>query len=243
MHPLQSALVSNLYFISQLLFRRYGGNFLVQLLGRWQVRRRCWELICWAVSVARSCLVALLGRAGGRMMVRGRCGRSAVRFGAQGEAVMVWHPACLASQTASRVVCLLPLPSTRQADEFSGQMNPVGGLVYYISAPESLAAAAANPLHTLFYVAFMLGSEYAGQRVQRSVGYCKIATRCAARSNPLEGLQASFPFVGPAVIPRPAGPPPLPQSAPCSPSPGLRFLASPPTMLPSSCATSSTSWR
>ena len=37
---LQSALVSNLYFISQLLFRRYGGNILVQLLGRWQVRRR-----------------------------------------------------------------------------------------------------------------------------------------------------------------------------------------------------------
>ena len=41
-------------------------------------------------------------------------------------------------------------------------MNPVGGLVYYISAPESLAAAAANPLHTLFYVAFMLGSEWGG---------------------------------------------------------------------------------
>lgn len=33
---LQSALVSNLYFISQLLYKRYGGNFLVQLLGRWQ---------------------------------------------------------------------------------------------------------------------------------------------------------------------------------------------------------------
>ena len=33
---LQSALVSNLYFISQLLFKRYGGNFFVQLLGRWQ---------------------------------------------------------------------------------------------------------------------------------------------------------------------------------------------------------------
>ena len=29
--------MSNLYFISQLLFRRYGGNILVQLLGRWQV--------------------------------------------------------------------------------------------------------------------------------------------------------------------------------------------------------------
>jgi protein transport protein SEC61 subunit alpha len=33
---LYSALVSNMYFISQLLYKRYGGNFLVQLLGRWQ---------------------------------------------------------------------------------------------------------------------------------------------------------------------------------------------------------------
>ncbi|KAI3432669.1 hypothetical protein D9Q98_004213 [Chlorella vulgaris] len=79
MYRLQSALVSNLYFISQLLFKRYGGNILVQLLGRWS------------------------------------------------------------------------------ADEYNGQMNPVGGLVYYISPPQSLAAAAANPVHTLFYVAFMLG--------------------------------------------------------------------------------------
>lgn len=77
---LQSALVSNLYFVSQLLFRRYGGNLLVQLLGRWQ------------------------------------------------------------------------------ADEFSGQMNPVGGLVYYISPPRSLSDAAANPVHTLFYTAFMLAA-------------------------------------------------------------------------------------
>ena len=77
--------MSNLYFISQLLFRRYGGNILVQLLGRWS------------------------------------------------------------------------------ADEFNGQMSPVGGLVYYISPPESLANAAANPVHTLFYVAFMLGSECASQ--------------------------------------------------------------------------------
>ena len=37
---LQSALVSNLYFISQLLFKRYGNNILVQLLGRWQVDPR-----------------------------------------------------------------------------------------------------------------------------------------------------------------------------------------------------------
>lgn len=33
---LQSALVSNLYFISQLLYRKYGGFFLVRLLGVWQ---------------------------------------------------------------------------------------------------------------------------------------------------------------------------------------------------------------
>ena len=32
---LQSALVSNLYFISQLLFKRYGANILVRLLGVW----------------------------------------------------------------------------------------------------------------------------------------------------------------------------------------------------------------
>ena len=30
---LYSALVSNMYFISQLLYKRYGGNFLVRLLG------------------------------------------------------------------------------------------------------------------------------------------------------------------------------------------------------------------
>ena len=33
---LQSALVSNLYFLSQLLYKRFGGNFLVRLLGRWE---------------------------------------------------------------------------------------------------------------------------------------------------------------------------------------------------------------
>ncbi|XP_065866871.1 uncharacterized protein [Euphorbia lathyris] len=33
---LQSALVSNLYFISQLLYRKYGGNFFVNLLGKWK---------------------------------------------------------------------------------------------------------------------------------------------------------------------------------------------------------------
>lgn len=33
---LQTALVSNLYFLSQLLYKSYGGNVLVRLLGKWQ---------------------------------------------------------------------------------------------------------------------------------------------------------------------------------------------------------------
>ena len=45
-----------------------------------------------------------------------------------------------------------------QEVDMSGQMHPVGGLVYYISAPHSLAQVAANPLHALVYVAFMLGA-------------------------------------------------------------------------------------
>mmetsp|Transcript_7309 Transcript_7309/g.9885 ORF Transcript_7309/g.9885 Transcript_7309/m.9885 type:complete len:471 (+) Transcript_7309:277-1689(+) len=77
---LQSALVSNLYFISQLLFKRYGNNILVQLLGR------------WAEAEYSS----------------------------------------------------------------SGQLIPVGGLVYYLSPPTSLSDVAANPLHAVFYLAFML---------------------------------------------------------------------------------------
>ncbi|GAX75448.1 hypothetical protein CEUSTIGMA_g2892.t1 [Chlamydomonas eustigma] len=77
---LQSALVSNLYFISQLLYKRYGGNFIVQLLGRWQ------------------------------------------------------------------------------AVDQSGSMVPVGGLVYYISPPHSLMEVAANPLHAIFYIVFMLSA-------------------------------------------------------------------------------------
>jgi len=77
---LQSALVSNLYFISQLLHRRFSGNFIVQLLGRWK------------------------------------------------------------------------------ESEFSGQLRPVGGLVYYVSPPTSLTDVAQNPLHAIFYVVFMLSA-------------------------------------------------------------------------------------
>eukprot|EP00245_Coleochaete_scutata_P006012 TRINITY_DN20118_c0_g1_i1.p1 TRINITY_DN20118_c0_g1~~TRINITY_DN20118_c0_g1_i1.p1 ORF type:complete len:476 (+),score=88.36 TRINITY_DN20118_c0_g1_i1:197-1624(+) len=76
---LQSALVSNLYFISQLLYRNYGGLFLVQLLGKWQ-----------------------------------------------------------------------------ETEYSHGQLKPVGGLVYYLTPPSSLAGIFAQPFHALFYLTFML---------------------------------------------------------------------------------------
>ena len=79
---LQSALVSNLFFISQLLYKRFAANGLVRLLGRWQ---------------------------------------EASAFGGQ-----------------------------------PGQFIPVGGLVYYLNPPHSLAEVAANPLHAVVYLAFML---------------------------------------------------------------------------------------
>lgn len=37
-------------------------------------------------------------------------------------------------------------------------MHPVGGLVYYISPPNSMFEVAANPLHAVFYVVFMLSA-------------------------------------------------------------------------------------
>ena len=40
-----------------------------------------------------------------------------------------------------------PWPSALpQADEYSGQMTPVGGLIFYLSPPGSLSEAAANPV-------------------------------------------------------------------------------------------------
>ena len=45
-----------------------------------------------------------------------------------------------------------------QEREYSGQMFPEGGLVYYISPPTSLTEVAANPLHAIFYVTFMLSA-------------------------------------------------------------------------------------
>ena len=37
-------------------------------------------------------------------------------------------------------------------------MIPVGGLVFYISPPHSLMEVAANPLHAIFYIIFMLSA-------------------------------------------------------------------------------------
>jgi len=75
---LQSALVSNVYFFSQLLYKRFKSNMLVNLLGQWQ------EV------------------------------------------------------------------------EASGQSIPVGGIVYYISPLHSFADIWEDPIHAVFYVAFVI---------------------------------------------------------------------------------------
>merc|ERR1712151_178838 len=75
---LQTALVSNLYFFSQLTYKRFKSNMLVNLLGQWQ------EV------------------------------------------------------------------------EWIGQSIPVGGIVYYISPPNSFADIWEDPIHAMFYVAFVL---------------------------------------------------------------------------------------
>eukprot|EP00760_Papus_ankaliazontas_P035732 PhM_4_TR7993/c1_g1_i1/m.86227/K10956/SEC61A; protein transport protein SEC61 subunit alpha len=77
---LQAALVSNLYFFSQILHKRFSTNFFVNMLGRWE------------------------------------------------------------------------------EPEYSptGQSIPVGGLAYYVSAPQSFGEMFADPFHAIFYVSFVL---------------------------------------------------------------------------------------
>lgn len=77
---LQTALVSNLYFLSQILWRRFPTNILINLIGRWRE-------------------------------VEGGMGT---------------------------------------------QTYPVGGLVYYLSPPTSLSEIAADPVHAVVYIAFIL---------------------------------------------------------------------------------------
>merc|ERR1719373_836226 len=75
---LHTALVSNLYFFSQLLYRRFKSNMLVNLLGQWQEQ------------------------------------------------------------------------------DYGGQSIPVGGLAYYMSPPRNVSDIWQDPIHALFYVAFVL---------------------------------------------------------------------------------------
>jgi len=79
---LQSALVSNLYTVSQLLHRRFSDNVLVALFGSWRD-----------------------------------------------------YPTAHGPQGV-----------------------PVGGLIYYLSSPHSLAEIAQDPFHALVYISFMLGT-------------------------------------------------------------------------------------
>lgn len=83
---LQTALVSNLYFFSQLLYKRFGGNLLVNIIGRWSEN-------------------------------------STVINGTQVQ-----------------------------------QSVPVGGLAYYVSPPTSFTALIFDPLHTIFYLLFILSA-------------------------------------------------------------------------------------
>jgi protein transport protein SEC61 subunit alpha len=78
---LQTALVSNLYFFSQFLYKKFAGNFLVNMLGQWK-----------------------------------------------------------------------ELPG------LGGQSVPVGGLAYYVSPPRNFSEIAADPLHALFYIVFILAA-------------------------------------------------------------------------------------
>ena len=77
---LQTAFVSNLYFFSQILSKKFKGNLIVSLLGKWQEY------------------------------------------------------------------------------DMAGHSAPVGGLAYYISPPRDFVDIVRDPFHTLFYMAFVLGS-------------------------------------------------------------------------------------
>lgn len=82
---LQTSVVSNINFFSQILSRRFGSrNFLINMLGRWEERS----------------------------------------YNSRG----------------------------------SGQLFPVGGLAYYLTAPSTFFDLMADPIHAVFYVVFMLTS-------------------------------------------------------------------------------------
>lgn len=78
---LMSALISNVYFFSQMLYRNFKGSFITSIFGKWQ-------------------------EAG-----------------------------------------------------YQGQIVPVGGLIYYITSPKTFLNALTDPIHTLIYVGFVVGSK------------------------------------------------------------------------------------
>merc|ERR1712157_434385 len=45
-----------------------------------------------------------------------------------------------------------------QVVEWSGQSVPVGGIVYYLSPPNSFAGIWEDPIHAIFYITFVLTS-------------------------------------------------------------------------------------
>jgi len=77
---LQTSVISNFNFFSQILYRRFSNNFLVSLLGKWETREY----------------------------------------------------------------------------SSSGQMFPVGGLAYYITAPHTITDMFNDPIHAIFYITFVL---------------------------------------------------------------------------------------
>jgi protein transport protein SEC61 subunit alpha len=90
---LQSALVSNLYVISQMLAAKFGGNIIVNLLGTWSEAGGYRRLVC-------------------------ACARL-------------------------------------NSHDYS---FPTGGLCYYLSPPETMAAIYEDPIHSIAYIVFMLCS-------------------------------------------------------------------------------------
>ncbi len=79
-------------------------------------------------------------------------------------------PIILQSALVSNTYMISQMLSSRFAGNFfvnllgiwqdgrGGRAMPVGGLCYYISPPGSLTELFQDPIHSIFYIAFMLGS-------------------------------------------------------------------------------------
>jgi protein transport protein SEC61 subunit alpha len=69
---------------------------------------------------------------------------------------LIWSVLSVAAPAVLVVRPQVQLLGRWQESDYGGNMVPVGGLAYYISPPGSLAEMAANPLHAIFYITFML---------------------------------------------------------------------------------------